>query len=241
MKKIFSIMLSFLLLCGMSGCANKNKPSQENNTDKTSQENTTDKNESSDNVTSNNGSSNKGDNKDDAKYASSEALFKDFYVQMDGKKLPLPFDFSEIEYSVPPIDELIKKPALNTIRYSDSISYFWNTKNGNGNTIILSVFNPDSSKKITLEESMIYAIQIGENLNGTIDFAFPKNITFDSTHEDIIKAYGRPVTMNTFSDGKIEMVYRTKNGLYELTLYFDHGTNLTEFYVKYDYAQMNKK
>lgn len=190
MKKLTVLLLSLVMIFSLSACGN-DTPQKESSGD---------------------------DTKENAE-ANSDFLADGLTVEMDGKKLSLPFKWSEIKDGA----QSYYTDIPTELTYSDEhIGYYWKSRNGNGSQISVNVYNPNPETPISADEGLVCYIYLHTIMDdeSKVDLVLPEGITFGDSYDDVIKAYGTPTSENS-GDEVFSTTYESPDGKYRLELSYD--------------------
>lgn len=170
MKKVLSIMCLLLTTTFLVGCGNTGKPKETNNEQNVEETGKTEKD---------NNSSPKSDD-----------LYS-FEITLNGQSYSLPADCSEFEKNGWSFDSIKsdKKIAPNQYTLSEVM------KNGKAQVYAKLVNN--GKNELPLKECKIGGIKLDSfDAKYGATLVLPKGISFDSTKDDVIKAYGNPTSIS---------------------------------------------
>lgn len=160
------------------------------------------------------------------------ADWKDMTFTVDGQKLALPFSYADIK------DEW----TFDLADYGHEDGYILNKGDKTFSTIDLEndkydaevsvgfINNDEKAKDILECEIWAYGIDIAWSEEGYPDIELPGGITWGSTIEDVVAAYGEPEDEPYYSDSLKYYVYEYQyeySKYFKLTIYEDRG--LTAF------------
>lgn len=231
----FLFFVILFCIC-FTGC-NKNEV-QQSNTDEISETNQLNTNDKDSEAEQSNSEKTNTENLE-IDLADSESYFTidPFEIEMDGKKLTLPFKWVEIEDTV---YNFLSDPP-EEIEYSDYFGYFWHSRNGKNAHVYVEIYNPDYSSPIGLNEAKVFNIYMHSIFDEEdyVDIVLPKGITFGASPEEVIKAYGKPYDVSAWGDEIKSFDYKTEDEKYTLTIDFDDN-RMSGFNVEFDYYHFDE-
>lgn len=180
MKKILSIICLLLTTTFLVGCGNTSKP-KETNDEKSVEE--TGKVE-----------------KDDSSSPKSDDLYS-FEITLNGQAYTLPADYSEFEKNGWSFDSIKsdKKVAPNQYTLGEVMK--------NGKAQVYGKLVNTGKDELPLKQCKIGGIKLDSfDSKYGATLVLPKGISFDSTKDDVINAYGNPTSSNE-SDSQTHMTY----------------------------------
>lgn len=143
-------------------------------------------------------------------------------IEMDGKSLSLPFKWTEIESTV---QSYYTEPPAEITYGDEHIGYYWQSRNGNGSQIDINVFNPTPETPIGVEESLVCRVRLHTIIDemNKVDLILPDGITFGSTYDEVIQAYGMP-TKEIKPNGVVsKTIYASEDETYMMELTYKNN------------------